>query len=348
MADTYCEKQWGATKIETLQISYEWVLYDFIVSGKKTGEFLESPIFSSSKYDSYKWCLKLYPKGVNENFKDYVSVYLELKAQDPYIEVQVECSILNYEREKINEKQTTHLFLKEEMYGFDDFIDIKDLVDENKHLLRDKKLTIICNVTAGVGSKNYKSENEIKEEFEFKIKLCDQLKSFFESKDLVDVTLISSDLKEFEAHKTLLAARSEVFLAMFKNEMKEKEEKKIEIPDIDGNILSKLLEYIYCGEIKSLDECAYEMLTAADKYQMKDLKTLCEHLLSSKLSTENAIKILLLADRHNCLKLKNQVIHFIIAHRTDIMKTTEFESLRNSHSSMIIDLLLTMVFNNTS
>ncbi|ELK03061.1 Kelch-like protein 3 [Pteropus alecto] len=70
---------------------------------------------------------------------------------------------------------------------------------------------------------------------------------------LCDVMIVAEDV-EIEAHRVVLAACSPYFCAMFTGDMSESKAKKIEIKDMDGQTLSKLIDYIYTAEIEVTEE----------------------------------------------------------------------------------------------
>ncbi|EGW06996.1 Kelch-like protein 3 [Cricetulus griseus] len=70
---------------------------------------------------------------------------------------------------------------------------------------------------------------------------------------LCDVMIVAEDV-EIEAHRVVLAACSPYFCAMFTGDMSESKAKKIEIRDVDGQTLSKLIDYIYTAEIEVTEE----------------------------------------------------------------------------------------------
>lgn len=62
----------------------------------------------------------------------------------------------------------------------------------------------------------------------------------------------------------------QVFAAMFTNEgFLEATQKKLEIPDIPGEVMAVLLEYIYGGEIANVGPVVSELLEAADKVSVQ-------------------------------------------------------------------------------
>ena len=84
------------------------------------------------------------------------------------------------------------------------------------------------------------------------------------SRALADVILVI-DGTEFPAHKPILAARSDVFKAMFTHESAEV--KRFELKEANANAFKILLQYIYGGQIEeaSLDGLEDKVLIEADK-----------------------------------------------------------------------------------
>ena len=73
-ADNWCD-----SGIKTIKTSFIWTISDFSKSPEKTGEKLESLTFSAEEDITTKWCLGLYPKGLKEETKEFVGIYLYLK-----------------------------------------------------------------------------------------------------------------------------------------------------------------------------------------------------------------------------------------------------------------------------
>ncbi|TPP56080.1 Speckle-type POZ protein [Fasciola gigantica] len=134
-------------------------------------------------------------------------------------------------------------------------------------------------------------------------------------------------LRQFEAHKAILAARSPVFAAMFEHGMEESRANRVEITDMEPDTLAEVLRYIYTGQVIGLDKLAHDLLAAADKYQLERLKTMCEEALVESLTVENACDILGLADTHNAEQLKAHTLEFIMLHAHDVCETEGYEQL---------------------
>lgn len=83
--------------------------------------------------------------------------------------------------------------------------------------------------------------------------------------------------KQFAVHKSILTTRSSVFSAMFQHETKEKLLNRVDIIDVDANVLEKLLHFIYSGDVSSIEGLEDKLLVAADKVRA-DFFNLVIHL----------------------------------------------------------------------
>lgn len=134
--------------------------------------------------------------------------------------------------------------------------------------------------------------------------------SLLKNGKLSDVILSVSGV-DLPAHRAILAARSPVFAAMFEHEMKEVTESKVEIPDVEAEVMEELLGFLYTGKVPSMEVYAGELLAAADKYQVDALKSIAEEALCAKLAPDSVQCFLLLADLHSATKLKAKALDYI-------------------------------------
>ncbi|XP_043287882.1 speckle-type POZ protein-like [Venturia canescens] len=136
------------------------------------------------------------------------------------------------------------------------------------------------------------------------------METMLNKKTLCDVTFVFG-WKKLPAHKAVLAAQSKVFEMMFQSEMKEKETSTVEITDIKAEVFEKFLAYLYIGEVKNLENMAVEMILVADKYEVYDLKQLCEKHMLVNLCDKNAVEYLIIADKLCCKTLKTRAINLL-------------------------------------
>lgn len=115
------------------------------------------------------------------------------------------------------------------------------------------------------------------------IEYFQRLRSFNDSKEFSDITLIV-DGREIKAHRIILASRSSVWHKY----LSENEEQFVNITEFRYETMVALLQYFYSGQLSTTitDNVFEELLFAADRYDLQDMKTVCvaalEHSGSSR------------------------------------------------------------------
>ncbi|XP_044595668.1 uncharacterized protein LOC123272744 [Cotesia glomerata] len=77
----------------------------------------------------------------------------------------------------------------------------------------------------------------------------------------------------------------------------------------------------------------------ADKYRPQSLKQMCEYSLCKTLNFENAIRIMILADRHDDKQLKELAIDYVIKNFKKFKETEEFTALEQTQMSLFLVIL---------
>jgi len=144
---------------------------------------------------------------------------------------------------------------------------------------------------------------ETVEENDCTIKLQSDFIDMLESAKFTDVTFVIQE-EEVAAHKNVLASRSSYFEKMFDSDMQESVSNRVEVTDVQPDTFQAVLSYLYGGvmEEESFESLA-ELIAAADKYGLDELKKICESTLRYNLQFDNIIDALLVADTHNCTSL---------------------------------------------
>ncbi|XP_055329549.1 speckle-type POZ protein-like isoform X2 [Paramacrobiotus metropolitanus] len=301
------------------------------------GEVLKSSTFSAGANDKLKWCLRVNPKGLDDESKDYLSLYLFLvSCNKSEVRAKFKFSILNAKREETRamESQRAYRFVQGKDWGFKKFIRRDFLLDEANGLLPDDKLTLFCEVSVISDSTNISGVSNITS---FKIPDCRLSEDFSSALDnnlFTDVVLVTPN-REFKAHKSILSCRSQVFGAMFGHELEESKTNRVRIDDVHDDVLEEILRFIYTGKTPNLEKMADDLLAAADKYQLDRLKVQCEEALWNNLSVENVTDTLILADMHSAEQLKAAAIEFINGHNAEVLETNEWKSMTKTHPHLI-------------
>ncbi|KAG7239052.1 hypothetical protein INR49_030232 [Caranx melampygus] len=268
-------------------------------------------------------CLRVNPKGLDEESKDYLSLYL-LLVSCPKAEVRAKFkfSILNAKGEetKAMESQRAYRFVQGKDWGFKKFIRRDFLLDEANGLLPDDKLTLFCEVSVVQDSVNISGQNTMNMVKVPDCRLADELGACGRTR----------------ASQTV-PSRSPVFSAMFEHEMEESKKNRVEINDVEPEVFKEMMCFIYTDKAPNLDKMADDLLAAADKYALERLKVMCEDALCTSLSVENAAEILILADLHSADQLKTQAVDFINYHAAEVMETAGWKSMVASHPHLVAE-----------
>lgn len=117
-------------------------------------------------------------------------------------------------------------------------------------------------------------------------------------KPLSDVIFLIED-KPFYAHKIALQASSDVFKSMFQGDYREKEAETIPIPNIRWEVFEAMMTCIYTGTVEVKPGLAQELLEAADRYMLENLKQLCQDAIAKQINSSNVSAVFDLAEAYD-------------------------------------------------
>jgi hypothetical protein len=168
--------------------------------------------------------------------------------------------------------------------------------------------------------------------------------NLWNTKILSDVTF-NCQGKSIKAHTLILASGSPVLAAMFQNDFKEKQERVVDITDIEAKIFENLLQHIYTGEVALENEVedVAELLIAADKYAVETLKEECALYLSNDLKVENAARYLVLAHLHNLTVLHESTLQFMSENAKAVCSRKEWMNVIKNYPELSFEATQRMV-----
>lgn len=85
----------------------------------------------------------------------------------------------------------------------------------------------------------------------------------------------------------------------------------MKIDDIEGEVVFKMIRYMYTGELENLKDHAKDLIYAAEKYEFVNLKNECLAYFSFNLNLNNVFETIALADRYNSQDLLENCIRFM-------------------------------------
>jgi BTB/POZ domain len=208
-----------------------------------SGQGIQSPDVLISNGRESKIYLNLFicPGGVYNindpnNERRWISLYAEIKSVNTNATtIHIELSILSENGEKFISKFYHRKLPCEESRGYAKFIRQADLYNPVNNLLPNDTLTIYCRIqetTTGPGPCTCPTENP--QIVDSRSNMAADFASFLEKKTNTDV-IFSIGNQQIAAHKTILAARSPVFAAMFEHDMQEKKNSQVDVADITPN-----------------------------------------------------------------------------------------------------------------
>ena len=167
------------------------------------------------------------------------------------------------------------------------------------------------------------------DDFDFKSKTSDWDK--FSDFDIICVEKSENgdtNEKIFRCHKLVLSLGSRYYKRMLSGNYREIDG-TARVTDIPIDTMTKLIQYIYSGEINK-KEIDVNLLLAADKYEILHLKSLCELELGQRITIENACRMSIVAKMCGSKVFKDHVYSFVREHWPMIIGTKDSEMLQRN------------------
>ncbi|CAL4916799.1 unnamed protein product [Urochloa decumbens] len=283
--------------------------------GTPTGEFHKSRAFTIG---GYRWFIRYYPNGITELSKDYISFFLVLD-QSVTKEVTVQYRIRfsdQAEQTPLASEEVTTFQSYSTSWRYSMFSKREDL-EKSEHL-KDDSFTIRCDIVII----NNVYAKEIAEE---------ATTPAFVSVPPSDLSVHFGDLlltesgadvlfeigsQTFAAHQCVLEARSPVFRDELFGTMEFVTTGVVRIDDIEAQVFKALLYFMYTDSLPKAKKeednvMCQHLLVAADKYNLKRLKLICEDKLCKYIDVGTVATILALAEHHHCNGLKKACFDFL-------------------------------------
>ncbi|RXG71584.1 BTB/POZ domain-containing protein 6-A [Armadillidium vulgare] len=149
-----------------------------------------------------------------------------------------------------------------------------------------------------------------------------------------------------EAHKLILAMASPVFEAMFYGSLADKDEKPIEILDVQPQAFRALLKYLYTDEINFLSfDQVCEICYAAKKYMIPPLVEECTKYIWKDLHPGNVCRAFAFVRLFEEPRLLEQCMQMIKTLTEDVVRDQSFEEVDTNTLKAILSQETLNVFN---
>ena len=226
------------------------------------------------------------------------------------------------------------------------------LQDPELKLLPDDTLTIICEMTirkendslvTGGTSRPYPVPSTRMKEVQQAgaTKCLEDMEKIFNDGSFSDFT-VKCQGREFMCHQAILAGRSSYFHNMLSHDMEEKEQKSVDIKDFTADIVKEMLLYIYTGKVGDLEENAAGLLAAAEKYDLQELKRMCEESLCCTMNTDNVLDMLVLADLNNADLVRTAALKLIVENGDQIVAVNGWSNKMKRYPELMSEMFEAM------
>jgi len=155
--------------------------------------------------------------------------------------------------------------------------------------------------------------------------LMKEMEAFRKEGILCDA-IIAVDDKELPVHKNVISAISPFFKDIF-SKLKDPNENKITLRNLNGNTMDDILHFAYTGEVCIHDGNVRQLLAASRFLKLQNLKDKAIIYLEKKLSPASAVDIMMLADKHKCQNLLQSAEKLITNNFVTVSRTIGFKKL---------------------
>ncbi|XP_023246465.1 speckle-type POZ protein-like [Copidosoma floridanum] len=269
--------QVGVTNLEVIKTNFVWTVYNFS-NLRRPGAYISSPEFTEPKTQT-KWCLNFCPcEIVNPNA---AGLYLFLKHSRSMMSVKFQFFLLNENKGVAYTGYMSEVdFVNGASIGFNNFIGRNQLYDPALRLVVNDSLTVLCDLKLTISSVDIITSPQYnltpKNKYDSKDSVVDDYHSLWQNGTYSDITLVING-KSFPAHKSILATRCTFFKNLFEKHAADGNNLHVlEINDFDTKTMVEVLRFIYSGKVENIYLHAKNLTNAAEKYNLSELKQICQ------------------------------------------------------------------------
>ena len=165
-------------------------------------------------------------------------------------------------------------------------------------------------------------------------KLIPSLKTLYDRQSEVDLTLLTQDKEVILCHSIVAAANSPYIQHCLENNIKcdnplldNNSTFCVQIADVNKNVLSRIVEYFYTGDIEIIITDVTDLLLAANVLQIDCLIEKLYDIVHKSLCIENYESFLQFSKAHNIVKLQDICHTFICDNFPNFLSTNEVSKL---------------------
>lgn len=153
--------------------------------------------------------------------------------------------------------------------------------------------------------------------------ILEGLRSLCSHPKLVDVTL-SAGGRDFPCHRGVLALCSTYFHSMFSGDFIESISARVELHDVDPDILSCLLDFAYTGKLTINQSNVEGLICTSSQLQFQTVRAVCSRYLQHQIDASNCLGILEFGAVHGCPEVMAKAWAFLLENFEAVQQGEEF------------------------
>nr|UZC49415.1 kelch-like protein [Carassius auratus]UZH44930.1 kelch-like protein [Carassius gibelio]WEX30219.1 Kelch-like protein 30-A [Carassius auratus]WEX30316.1 Kelch-like protein 30-A [Carassius gibelio] len=153
--------------------------------------------------------------------------------------------------------------------------------------------------------------------------ILEGLRSLCSQPKLVDVTL-SAGGRDFPCHRAILALCSHYFHSMFSGDFVESIAARVELHDVDPNVLSSLLDFAYTGKLTINKNNVEGLICTSSQLQFHTVRSVCSRYLQHQIDATNCLGILEFGEIHGCPEVVAKAWSFLLENFEAVQQHEEF------------------------
>lgn len=153
--------------------------------------------------------------------------------------------------------------------------------------------------------------------------ILEGLRSLCSHPKLIDVTL-SAGGRDFPCHRGVLALCSTYFRCMFSGDFVESIAARVELHDVDPDILGSLLDFAYTGKLTINQSNVEGLICTSSQLQFQTVRSVCSRYLQHQIDATNCLGILEFGEIHGCPEVVAKAWAFLLENFEAVQQGEEF------------------------
>ncbi|KAK3574449.1 hypothetical protein QTP86_006614 [Hemibagrus guttatus] len=153
--------------------------------------------------------------------------------------------------------------------------------------------------------------------------MLEGLRSLCSHPNLVDVTL-SAGGRDFPCHRGILALCSLYFHSMFSGDFVESIATRVELHDVDPDVLATLLDFAYTGKLTINQRNVEGLICTSSQLQFQTVRAVCSRYLQHQIDASNCLGIQEFGEIHGCPEVVAKAKAFLLENFEAVQQHEEF------------------------